>query len=158
MEEPAGRDTARRTAKSERTRLSTGAKSEPLTDVSDADGCPSGIGADAGGSHCQHSGEVSRTISDRSFGLQGAHAESADEFDALLDDAQNAGFSGVDRLNGASLIAKVIKTRECRADVVLESHSRRVKQQLRVLPGEVWSFSRCNDQMVRGHCGKFKTL
>ena len=44
------------------------------------------------------------------FGLQEAHAQSADEFDALLDDAQNAGLSAVDRLDGASLIAKVIKT------------------------------------------------
>ena len=81
------------------------------------------------------------------FGLQGAHAESADEFDALLDDVQSAGLSGVDRLNGASLTAKVIKTRECRPDVVLESHSRRVKQQLRVLPGgslEFFSIQRTN--------------
>ena len=91
-------------------------------------------------------------------GLQGAHAESADDFDALLDDAQNAGLSGVDRLNGASLIAKVIKTRECRPDVVTESHSRRVKQQLRVLPVEAWSISRCHDQMVQGDCGNFQTL
>ena len=59
----------------------------------------------------------------------------------------------MDRLNGASVIAKVIKTRECRPDVVLESHSRRVKQQL-----EAWSFSRYNEQMVQGHCGNFKTL
>ena len=92
------------------------------------------------------------------FGLQGAHAESADEFDALLDDAQNAGLSGVDRLDGASLNAKVIKTRECRPDVLLERHFRRVKQQLRVLAGEARSFSRYNDQMVQGHCGNFKTL
>ena len=36
-----------------------------------------------------------RSIS-AAFGLQGAHAESADEFDALLDDVQSAGLSGVD--------------------------------------------------------------
>ena len=27
-----------------------------------------------------------------------------------------------------------------------------------VLPGEAWSFSRYNEQMVQGHCGNFKTL
>ena len=74
------------------------------------------------------------------YGLQGADAESADEFDALLDDVQSAGLSGVDRLNGASLIANVINARECRPDVELGSHSRRVKQQLRVLRGVAWSF------------------
>ena len=92
------------------------------------------------------------------FGLQRAHAESADEFDALLD-AVLAGLSGVDRLNGSSLIAKVTKTRECRPVVVLESQSHCVKQQLRVLlkerPGV---FSRYNQQMVQGHGGNFKTL
>ena len=46
------------------------------------------------------------------FGLQGVHAEGADEFDAF--DVENAGLNGVDRLNGASLIVKVVKTRECR--------------------------------------------
>ena len=36
------------------------------------------------------------------FGFQGAHAESGDEFDVLLDDVQSAGLNGVDRVIGAS--------------------------------------------------------
>ena len=44
-----------------------------------------------------------RSIS-AAFSLQGAHAESADEFEAFLDDVQSAGLSGVDTLNGPSLI------------------------------------------------------
>ena len=92
------------------------------------------------------------------FGSQGAHAESADEFGALFDDVQSAGLSGVDRLKGAPLVTKVTKTRECLPGVVLESHSRRVKQQLRELPEEAWSFSRYNEKVIQGHCGHLKTL
>ena len=33
------------------------------------------------------------------FGLKGAHAESADEFDVLLDDVESAGLNGVNRLS-----------------------------------------------------------
>ena len=42
------------------------------------------------------------------FGLQSAHADGADETDALLDDVPCAGLNGVDRVIGASLILKVI--------------------------------------------------
>ena len=48
------------------------------------------------------------------FGFQGAHAEIADEIDALLDDVHSAGLNGVDRVNGASLTVEVVKTRGCR--------------------------------------------
>ena len=44
------------------------------------------------------------------FGLQSAHADGADEIDALLDDVPSAGLNGVDRVIGA----KVVKTRRCR--------------------------------------------
>ena len=33
------------------------------------------------------------------FGLKGAHAESADEFDVLLDDVESAGLNEVNRLS-----------------------------------------------------------
>ena len=55
------------------------------------------------------------------FGLQGAHAESADEFGVLLDDVQSAGLNGVDRVIGASLIVDVVKTRGCRLRHMLAS-------------------------------------
>ena len=47
-------------------------------------------------------------------GLHGVHAESADEFDVLLNDVHSAGLNGVDRVIGASLIVEVVKTRGCR--------------------------------------------
>ena len=48
------------------------------------------------------------------FDLQSAHADGADEIDALLDDVLGVGFNGVNRVIGASLIVKVVKTRGCR--------------------------------------------
>ena len=48
------------------------------------------------------------------FGLQNAHVDGADEIDALLGDVPSAGLKGVDRVIGASLIVKVVKTRKCR--------------------------------------------
>ena len=53
------------------------------------------------------------------FGLQSAHADGADEIDALLDDVPSAGLNGVDRVIGASLIVKVVTTRGCRRRYVL---------------------------------------
>ena len=46
------------------------------------------------------------------FGLQGVHEKGADEFNALLEDVHNAGLSGVVRVIGASLIVKIVETRE----------------------------------------------
>ena len=81
----------------------SGYEGSACTDTYNDDGGTSRFGVDAG-SHRRRSGETwGRSIS-AACGLQGAHAESADEFDALLDDVQSAGLSGVDRQNGASLI------------------------------------------------------
>ena len=63
--------------------------------------CPSGIGVNVW-SHCQL------------FGLQSAHADGADEIDAPLDDVPSTGLNGVDRVTGASLFVKVVKTRRWR--------------------------------------------
>ena len=46
-------------------------------------------------------------------------ADGADEIDALLDDVPSACLNGVDRVIGASLIVKVVKTRGCRLRHIL---------------------------------------
>ena len=73
---------------------SLGTRVQPAQTPTIDDGSTSRFGVDVG-PHRRRSGEISGTFIGSAFGLQGAHAESADEFDALLDDVQSAGLSGL---------------------------------------------------------------
>ena len=79
------------------------------------------------------------------FNLQSAHAESADAFDALLDDAQNAGLSG----------ERGVSRREGHQD---QGVSTKCGAGESLSPGEAEAGVLPGDQMVQSHCGNFKTL
>ena len=123
----------------------SGYEGSACTDTCTDDGGTSRFGVDVG-SHRRRSGETSGTLGQRCFWPS---ARPRSERRRIRRSPRRRTKSQFQR---SGQTKRGVSRREGHWKVTL------VKQQLGVLPGEAWSFSRYNEQMVQSHCGHFKTL
>ena len=79
------------------------------------------------------------------FGLNPGVANSQEEYDAIFGDQSSRESFGAARLGGQALIARVVRTRKEKPEVVVAAHESRVRRDLSVLVCEAWSWRRHAD-------------
>ena len=80
--------------------------------------------------------ELSRRQAETGVDLMDTFAASVEEFDSLIADAQGLGGHGRPgghRDGGIEMLARITRTKECHPQVIIQSHDKRVKAEMRVL-------------------------
>ena len=102
--------------------------------------------------------KAGKTISiEEQFGLHVGGATTEEEYSNLWGEGAH-GITGSLKLGGAQALEKIRKTRVNRPDLVVVSHEKSARADLRTLPGESWSWTRHCEAECLEAAGTHKTL